>query len=160
MGAQKPESKIDTKRRRKLVLELRKEGLLYREIAERIREQFRPSELPKSYDASYVGQDLRRALQNVESDLQVEAQEMLRMELRRLNELQRAMWTKAMQGEGEAVDRVLKVMKRRANYLGLDEPDELDVDMGADPETIEALMDALQSYPEARQAAAEALDNN
>lgn len=159
MGAQRPENKIDTKRRRKLVLELRKEGHLYREIAQRVKEQFAPDEIPKGYDASYVGQDLRRALKNVEGDLETEAQDMLRMELRRLNKLQRSMWHKAMNGDESAVDRVLKVMERRANYLGLDEPDELDVTTGTDTETLEALMDALEEYPEARQAAADALSD-
>ncbi len=160
MGAQKPENKIDTKRRRKLVLELRKEGLLYREIAGRIKEQFGPDELPKGYDASYVGQDLRRALKQVESDLETEAKDMLRMELRRLNKLQRAMWHKAMNGDESAVDRVLKVMERRANYLGLDEPEELDLTASTDTETVETLLDALQEYPEARQAVADALSGD
>jgi preprotein translocase subunit SecD len=156
MGATRPENKIDTKRRRKLVLRLRKEGLLYREIAGRIREQFSADELPNGYDAAYVGKDLRRALQNVESDLETEAQDMLRMELRRLNELQAAMWSKAMQGEESAVDRILNVMQRRAKYLGLDEPDEIRAEIGGGLD-VSVLLDALEEYPEARQAAAEAL---
>jgi hypothetical protein len=159
MGAARPENKIDTKRRRKLVLKLRKEGLLYREIAERVREQFSEDELPKGFDASYVGQDLRRALQNVESDLETEARDMLRMELRRLNELQAAMWSKAMQGEESAVDRILNVMQRRAKYLGLDEPDEIRAEIGGGLD-VSVLLDALEDYPEARQAAANALSGD
>lgn len=158
MGTSRPENKIDTKRRRKRVLELRKQGLLYREIAERIREQFAPEELPNGFDASYVGQDLRRALQNVESDLETEARDMLRMELRRLNEMQAALWSKAMQGEETAVDRILRVMERRAKYLGLDEPEEIRAEIGAGLD-LSVLLDALEDFPEARQAAAEALSS-
>jgi hypothetical protein len=159
MGATRPENKIDTKRRRKMVLRLRKEGLLYREIAGRVQEQFSADELPNGYDAAYVGKDLRRALQNVESDLETEARDMLRMELRRLNELQAAMWSKAMQGEEGAVDRILNVMKRRAKYLGLDEPDEIRAEIGGGLD-VSVLLDALEEYPEARQAAAEALSTD
>jgi hypothetical protein len=159
MGATRPENKIDTKRRRKLVLKLRKEGLLYREIAGRVREQFGADELPNGYDAAYVGKDLRRALQNVESDLETEARDMLRMELRRLNELQAAMWSKAMQGEEGAVDRILNVMQRRAKYLGLDEPDEIRAEIGGGLD-VSVLLDALEDYPEARQAAANALSGD
>jgi DNA-binding transcriptional MerR regulator len=158
MGAQRPENLIDTKRRRKRVLELRQEGLTYAAIAEALEEEFGAERLPSSWGRSYVGQDLRRALKNVESDLEETAQNMLRLELRRLNELQRAFYEAALAGDTDAFDRVLKAMRRRAKYLGLDEPDELRATVGTDTETIETLLDALEEYPDARKAVAEALD--
>lgn len=160
MGAQTPANLLDTKRRRKRVLDLRQEGHTYREIAETLVEEFGPDRLPSSWNASYVGQDLRRALQNAENDLEESAQDMLRLELRRLNELQKAFYGEALQGDTDAFDRVLKAMKRRAKYLGLDEPDEIRATVGTDPEVIETLLDALQEYPEARQAVANALDSD
>jgi hypothetical protein len=66
------------------------------------------------------------------------------------------MWSKAMQGEESAVDRILNVMQRRAKYLGLDEPDEIRAEIGGGLD-VSVLLDALEEYPEARQAAAEAL---
>ncbi len=44
------------------------------------------------------------------------------MEVTRLDQLLVAMWPKAMQGSGWAVDRCLGIMKRRAELLGLDAP--------------------------------------
>jgi hypothetical protein len=61
-----------------------------------------------------------------------------------------------MQGEESAVDRILNVMQRRAKYLGLDEPDEIRAEIGGGLD-VSVLLDALEDYPEARQAAAEAL---
>lgn len=59
--------------------------------------------------------------------------------------------------EGE-LRTVVMISRRRAALLGLDEPDELRATVGPDPETVEALMDALRDYPDAREAAARALD--
>lgn len=160
MGAQRPENLLDTKRRRKRVLDLRQEGHTYADIADKLEDEFGPDRLPRSWGRSYVGQDLRRALQNAENDLAESAQDMLRLELRRLNELQQAFYRDALQGDTDAFDRVLKAMKRRAKYLGLDEPDEIRATVGTDPEMIETLLDALQEYPEARQAVANALDSD
>jgi hypothetical protein len=64
-----------------------------------------------------------------------------------------------MQGEESAVDRILNVMQRRAKYLGLDEPDEIRAEIGGGLD-VSVLLDALEDYPEARQAAANALSGD
>jgi hypothetical protein len=53
-------------------------------------------------------------------------------------------------------------MKRRAKYLGLDEPDELDAALSLErseefQDVLSDLMDALEGFPEARMAVARAL---
>jgi hypothetical protein len=48
--------------------------------------------------------------------------EMRALELSRLDALQAALWTKATNGDLGSVDRVLKLMERRAKILGLDAP--------------------------------------
>lgn len=50
-----------------------------------------------------------------------EAEELRALELYRLDELQRAVWDAALSGNLPAVDRVLKIMERRAKLCGLDE---------------------------------------
>lgn len=50
-----------------------------------------------------------------------EAEELRALELYRLDELHRAVWSKALRGNLAAVDRVLKIMERRAKLCGLDE---------------------------------------
>lgn len=50
------------------------------------------------------------------------AEELRSLEAERLDELQRSRWEKAINGDDFALDRVLKIMKRRAELLGLDAP--------------------------------------
>jgi hypothetical protein len=49
-------------------------------------------------------------------------EQLLRLELGRLDRLQLGVWQKALAGDVEALDRVLKLMARRAKLLGLDAP--------------------------------------
>lgn len=49
------------------------------------------------------------------------AEEVRALELERLDAMQAALWPKALRGNVGAIDRVLKIMERRAKYLGLDE---------------------------------------
>ena len=44
------------------------------------------------------------------------------LELERLDRLLNAIWDKATGGDLEAVDRALKIMERRAKFMGLDAP--------------------------------------
>ena len=52
-------------------------------------------------------------------------EELRRVEGARLDTMLTALWAKAVTGQKEAVDLVLKIMKRRANLLGLDVPVEV-----------------------------------
>ena len=56
------------------------------------------------------------------------------IEAMRLDELQAAIWQKAVEGEGAAIDRVLHVMARRAKLLGLDEPERRESKVKFDPQ--------------------------
>lgn len=51
-----------------------------------------------------------------------DAEQVLQLELDRLDALLRGLWPQAVKGHGGAVDRVLRVMERRARLLGLDAP--------------------------------------
>lgn len=51
-----------------------------------------------------------------------EAEAVLAIELQRLDVMMVGVWNRAKQGDGDAVDRVLRIMKRRSEYLGLDAP--------------------------------------
>jgi hypothetical protein len=89
-----------------------------------------------SYDeiARYLGITKRRAQRIVERELGRAFREptelLLQMELDRLDALQRAYWDAAIAGDGEAADRVLRIMDRRARYLGLDRQDTVQEDLG------------------------------
>lgn len=48
------------------------------------------------------------------------AQELLTLELERLDMLQLVVWRRARQGDLKAIDAVLRIMAQRAKYMGLD----------------------------------------
>lgn len=67
------------------------------------------------------------------------ADDMRELELDRLDRLQRAVWSRALQGDIQAINTALKILDRRAKYLGLDAPikSEVKVDI-ADAASIDA----------------------
>lgn len=69
------------------------------------------------------------------------AEDMVRMELERLDALQAALWPKATRGDRNAVDTLLRVMERRSRYLKLDQ----DSSTGAGE--VGALLDKLLTSP-------------
>jgi len=92
------------------VLELRRSGATYEEIAK--------ATGYATAQGAYLayGRALKRTLNNAG------AQEAREMELDRLDRLQRTWWPKALAGDDRATDRVLKIMEHRARYLGLYAP--------------------------------------
>lgn len=56
-------------------------------------------------------------------DLRTEGlEDLVKLELERLDHLQNAVWPKAMAGDPSAVGRALEIQARRAKLLGLDSP--------------------------------------
>lgn len=90
-------------------LALRREGLPYREIAER---------LEWTNEAS-ARSAVTRLLTRIEYD---EVAELRAVEGERLDELQRAVWAAAISGDADAIKSVLAIMARRARLFGLDLP--------------------------------------
>lgn len=99
--------RTDSEARAAAALELRLSGLSYAEIAERL---------------GY--KDKSGAWRAVEGELKTtrreRAMEAVEIDLTRLDKLLNAVWPKAMEGDGTAIDRVLKVLERRAKYFDLD----------------------------------------
>ncbi len=57
------------------------------------------------------------------------AQDVLTLELNRLDAMLLGCWTKAKSGDTQAIDRVIRIMDRRTAYLGLDQPKGLKVEV-------------------------------
>jgi len=148
---------VETALRRRFVLEKRSKGLSYREIAEAAVEEFGADRLPDGWGKRYAHKDVTRVLRDLESDLDETAREVRTLELIRLDALYKGVATAAENGDTSAVREARKIIKRRCRMLGIDEPDELDVGSSFDPEELEALLDALEPFPDARKAAAAAL---
>ncbi len=106
MTSEKRLSELDKQRR---ALELRKAGLGFEAIASRLGYRG-PS---GAYYA--VASAMRRTLQEPADELRA-------LELARLDDLLAGLWLDARQGNVAKIDRVLRIMERRATLLGLDAP--------------------------------------
>lgn len=93
------------------ILNLRRQGVRPTEIAIKLN-------LPKSTVHYRIKSALAR-------NHKAPAAEVLQLELDRLDALQEAVWVKAIDGDLQAWDRVMRAMERRAKYLGLDHADGL-----------------------------------
>lgn len=90
-------------------LNLRQRGLSYQEIGRTLR---------VSHSTAY--DDVQDALREITRE---PAEAVLTIELSRLDAILTPMINKAMEGDAFATDRVLRIMERRARYLGLDKGD-------------------------------------
>lgn len=100
--------------KQKKALELRKAGVSYESIASVLGY--------KSASGAHraVGAALKKTLQEPADDLR-------NLELERLDKLLSGLWSRASGGNEYAVDRILKIMERRARLLGLDAPTKQDI---------------------------------
>lgn len=101
----------ETERRRQ-ALELRKGGVHFQVIAEQL-----------GYPAA--GNAYRAIMKALKATLQEPADEVRALELERLDRMLLGVWSKAVGGDLKAIDRVLRIMERRAMYLGLDSPQKM-----------------------------------
>ena len=97
--------------RRARALQLRKEGANFDQIAE---------ELGMSRSAAH--KTVQRAIAELATLAETEVAEIRALESARLDELQHAVWPQAVAGDLPALDRVIRIMERRARLLGLDAP--------------------------------------
>lgn len=110
---------IEANDRQRQALELRKAGVGYQAIADRLGY--------KDHSGAYraVKTALRKTLQEPADELRA-------VEVERLDAMLLGLWTKAKAGDLLAVDRVLKIMDRRADLLGLDAPRRVEQKIDAD----------------------------
>jgi DNA-binding CsgD family transcriptional regulator len=101
--------------RRLQAIELRKAGATYRQIGERL-----------SVSEAQAYNDVQRELARLATQTQDAAAALRVLESERLDALMLALWQQAKQGNQGAIDRVLKVMERRARLVGLDAPTRID----------------------------------
>lgn len=141
---------LATAERRAFVLAMRKTGATYRKIAAAAVARFGADSLPETWGERYAHKDTARELERLQAEMAEDGTTVLRIELERLDRLMEALWPRAVSGDDAAIDRVLKLMDRRAKYLGLNAPEGLAVsganrgpveiifsyDDGVDPETV------------------------
>jgi hypothetical protein len=128
------QGKIDlrTAERRYRALELRKAGMGYAEIA-------------KQLGLSSPGNAYRIVKNALKATYREPADDVRKLELERLDRLTMALWKRAQNGEAEAIDRVLKLMDRRAKLLGLDAPEKTEHTGGITVEYVNDWRTPIQS---------------
>lgn len=94
--------------RRWKALDYRKQGWSYNRIAKEMH-----------LGVTTVREDILWCLDQVISE---PAEEVRKMELERLDELQAAIWQRAIGGDYVAIDRVLRIMDKRQRILGIETP--------------------------------------
>lgn len=110
--------KLNVAMRRRRVLELRRGGYNFYEIADAIREEF--EDCPESYDSRLAYLDLQRLLDEMRSELSEALPDVIALEASRLDEMLKALWPAVLRGRERSIEIALKVMERRAEMLGLD----------------------------------------
>ena len=111
------------------VMELRAEGKSYRRIARQMQQ-----EGDTSIDESGAYRALVRALKKYRTEMAEMADDVRSLELERLDLMLAAIWADAEAGNTKAIETVLRLMDRRARYLGLDKPGEWPEGASGQPE--------------------------
>lgn len=124
-------------------LDLRKTGASYPQIARALGY--------KSPSGAF--QAVNAALERV---VREPAEEVRALELERLDRLQFAAWPAASQGDVKAIDAILRIMKRRAELLGLDAPTRINVTSTIEAEVDRMIEQGVISASERAAAVAEA----
>ena len=120
---------LDTAERRAYVFQLRKGGATYAAIAQAVIDKFGLDALPRGWDERYAYKDIKRELDHLRKDIADSASEIIELETQRLDAMLTTLWPQVAKGHLGAIDRVLRLMDRRARLLGLDAPSKKDVDL-------------------------------
>jgi hypothetical protein len=102
-------ARVGRSRRAAQALELRKGGLTFRQIGERM-----------GFSEQRAHRLVTEELQRLNADRAEAAAEVTRLECERLDALLAAVWPEAQGGNLSAIDRVLAILARRAKMLGID----------------------------------------
>lgn len=113
-GAAKQPPTDETLQKERQTLELRRAGVTFDVIADRL----------GFHDRGGAYKAYRRALART---LQEPADELRQTELDRLDRLHAAYWPQAMRGDVRAGQMILRIAERRARLLGLDAPEQVNV---------------------------------
>jgi len=114
-SAKRDKRRIETAQRREKAMEMRCASHTYESIAKAL----------GYHDRAHAYNDIQKAIAEIGRE---PAEHLIRMELRRLDALVKAIWNEAVTGDLRAIDRVLRILERRANMLGLDAKKSVDTE--------------------------------
>ena len=130
--------RIAAAERKAEALKLRKSGATYEEIAKKLGLSGRTSAF----------ECVQRAIRDITKE---PAKDVLELEVARLDAMLAGLWEKATDGDDKAVTSALRIMDRRAKYLGLDQAPEQDASALPPPAQRASKLDSmLREYLEQR----------
>jgi hypothetical protein len=100
--------RLSVAERRRLAIEMKLRGMTWQAIAD---------SLGYRGGRAAVAVDVNRALEHI---IKEPATELVNQEVARLDRMLEGLYPKATKGDARAADTVLRLMERRAKYLGLD----------------------------------------
>lgn len=103
--------KTETAERRLRIIEARKRGHTLQAIADQ-----------EGISPQAVHKQIRLQIDAWKLQCNEEVRALVELESQRLDEAHKALWPKAIRGHLPSIDRVIKIMERRAKLLGLDAP--------------------------------------
>lgn len=119
--------------RRKQAIELRLAGVPWERIADEL-----------GYASKGAAcTDVTRAFRANTEAANKAGEQMLEVEIARLNRIIAAFWMKAMKGDGWAADRILKAQERLHKITGLDAPTKIQMDAPQVTERVLALLEQV-----------------
>ena len=107
-------SRFLAQKRRLKTFELYEQGYSYRKIAKEV-----------GVSHNIVGRYIKNELDFLAAKRKEIGEKVIEIELKRLDSMLEVMKAKADAGDQGAVDRVIRIMDRRARYLGLNAPDKV-----------------------------------
>ncbi len=113
--------KLTARDRRTKALEARKAGYTYQAIGDLL-----------GITKAAAHKTIMVALTEINEKIAETADAVRTIELERLDKLYSVMYVQAVKGNQGAIDRCLRIMDRRAKYLGLDAPKAVDVTSGGE----------------------------
>ncbi|MEV4091434.1 hypothetical protein [Streptosporangium saharense] len=128
--------RVEVAERRAKVVQMRLAGLSYEVIAER---------LNIKGGARSASKDMTRALAAASKAQQESAEQLLDLEIKRLDRLMAALWPKALEGDVKAVETCEKLITRRTYLLGLDQMNRNGAQDGDMMSLLGALFDTLRN---------------
>lgn len=104
-------------KRRADAIKLRLAGVDYQTIADRLGYKTRGA----------ACQDISRALEKHVAEQTIAVEALREAETARLDRLQAGIWSDAVAGDLNAIEKILKIIDRRCKLLGLDKPSQVEV---------------------------------
>lgn len=128
--------------RRYKALNLRKMGLSYRAIAERMVSEYKDLD---NYTFQMAYQDVKHVLHDIGEKTAHDAAELRTIELERYDQMLLKLMPKILQGDTKAIDTALRISKERRAMLGLDAPMEVKITEAVENE-LDSFLSSLQPF--------------